>query len=189
MHFITILSHVTSPLYSFQHNYSARMLSTWRAYFCVGKALILFFRVRTQTVFPVSYSTTIRTAFKIVSGSFWPAKSNRIIHLSIAPPVVASLAKTSRFSKFHPDYFTTSLPTIRESVKKVSRPIWCAESNSTIYFIIGLLVVAMLAKHLQFSDFQNSGPTSSSTCLPSSTYHQNSVEWFFWTFLTLWIRL
>jgi hypothetical protein len=40
-------------------------------------------------------STTIRIPFKVISGPFWPAESNRNLHLFIALLVVARLARTS----------------------------------------------------------------------------------------------
>ena len=51
--------------------------------------------------------TTIRTPTKVISGPFWPAESNRNLHLPIALLVVARVARTSPKSdgkKFRPKF-------------------------------------------------------------------------------------
>ena len=59
-------------------------------------------------------STTIRMPSKVISGPFWPAESNRNLHLSIALLVVARLARTSPKSeskRFRPHIFIPSCST------------------------------------------------------------------------------
>ena len=107
-------------------------------------------------------STTIRIPSKVISGPFWPAESNRKLHLSIALLVVARLARTSPKSEskkfrqlFHPPVSPLST-TIRKAWRVGFRPIWCAESACVLRLSIGSMVVEIQAKSFQISEVKNS---------------------------------
>ena len=67
-------------------------------------------------------------------------------------------------------------------------PIWRAESNDALHFVVPLLVVTPQAKTFQISDFQNSVSTSSPLAKSVTIYSQNPVEGCFRTFQARWIR-
>ena len=143
-------------------------------------------------------STTIRMPSKIISGPFWPAESNRNIHLSIALLVVARLARTSPNSegkKFRPKFLHHLVkhqqPAIRKAWRVGFRPIWCAESACGLRLSIGPLVLVPQAKNIKLRDTKIAPKLCwvFTPCTPSTTYSQNSVGGWSWTSLRRWIRL
>ena len=113
-------------------------------------------------------SSTLRTSFKSVVRPIWCAESNGTIYLAVSQLVLWTWAKTfpkSHILKSHP---WTPSSTVRTSFKRVSRPIWCAESIGTIHFTVSLPVLPSFPKTFQKSQILNHHPQTPWTTVRTS---------------------
>src|SRR5205814_5908069 len=95
---------------------------------------------------PQTPSSTVSTSLKNVYTPIRYTESNYGVHFPVSLLVVEGEAKTFPISHLPSHLPQTLSPSVRASFKSVYTPVRCAESNSTIRFAIGPLVVEISMK-------------------------------------------
>ena len=105
-----------------------------------------------------THSSTVRTFFKSIVKPIWCAEWNGAIDFTVSQLVLGTWAKTFPKSHILKPHSQTPSSTVRTSFKSVVRPIWCAESNGTIYLAVSRLVLWTWAKTFPKSHILKSHP-------------------------------
>ena len=115
-----------------------------------------------------THSSTVRTFFKSIVKPIWCAEWNGAIDFTVSQLVLGTRAKTFRKSHILKSHPWTPSSTVRTSFKRVSRPIWCAESIGTIHFTVSLPVLPSFPKTFQKSQILNHHPQTPWTTVRTS---------------------